>query len=182
MIGSQQAHVWTLRSRAEALDDLYFGPERECSPDSIQPVVSMRNGERQLVEMKWGFKFPARLVFNARSDNLTVSTFWSERLHQRCIVPASSMLEWEKTGADPRPKYRLSVKGRDVFGMASIWAPWRDPKTGQWENCFAVSHWIPTRSYQQFMTARPSYSNHANTRNGWKTQKTAASPAASPSR
>jgi putative SOS response-associated peptidase YedK len=22
--------------------------------------------------------------------------------------------------------------------MAGIWAPWRDPKTGKWENCFAV--------------------------------------------
>jgi putative SOS response-associated peptidase YedK len=54
------------------LDDLYFGPHRECAPGSMQPVVYMRNGERQLVEMKWGFKFPARLVFNARSDNLTV--------------------------------------------------------------------------------------------------------------
>lgn len=120
------------------LDDLYFGPQRECVPGSIQPVVYMRNGERQLVEMKWGFKFPARLVFNARSDNLTVSNFWRERLHQRRIIPASSMLEWQKTGKNPRPKYRLSVKGRHVLGMAGIWAPWRDPKTGQWDNCFTV--------------------------------------------
>jgi putative SOS response-associated peptidase YedK len=121
-----------------ALDDLYFGPQCECVPGSIQPVVYLRGSERQIVEMKWGFKFPARLVFNARSDNLTLSTFWRERLHQRCIIPASSMLEWQKTGAEPRPKYRLSVKGRHVFGMAGIWAPWCDPKTGKWENCFAV--------------------------------------------
>jgi putative SOS response-associated peptidase YedK len=78
------------------------------------------------------------LLFNARSDNLTTSPFWKERLNQRCIVPAGSMLEWKKTVTGPRPKYRLSVKGRHVLGMAGIWGPWQNPKTGQWEDTFAI--------------------------------------------
>jgi putative SOS response-associated peptidase YedK len=120
------------------LDDIYFGADKECAPGSIQPVICMKNGERVIVEMRWGFKFPDRLAFNARSDKLTVSPFWKERLMQRCIVSASSMLEWQKTGTGPRPKYRLSVKGRHVLGMAGIWAPWKNPKTGQWEDTFAI--------------------------------------------
>jgi putative SOS response-associated peptidase YedK len=99
----------------------------------------MRNGERQIGEMRWGFKLPDRLVFNARSDSLTTSDFWNARLNNRCIVPASSILEWQKTpGNEPRPKYRLSVKGRHVLGMAGLWAPWKNPKTDKWENTFAV--------------------------------------------
>jgi putative SOS response-associated peptidase YedK len=120
------------------LGDCFFGADKECAPGSIQPVIFMREGERQLGEMKWGFRFPYRLAFNARSDKLTTSPFWKERLTQRCIVPASSMLEWKKTGAEPRPKYRLSAKGRQVFGMAALWAPWKNPKTGQWEDTFAI--------------------------------------------
>jgi putative SOS response-associated peptidase YedK len=119
------------------LDDIYFGAGLECAPGSVQPVIYMKDGERQVGEMKWGFKLPGRLVFNARSDNLT-SKFWKDRLHNRCIVPAGSMLEWKKTAPLPRPKYRLSVKGRHVLGMAGIWGPWQNPKTGKWENTFAI--------------------------------------------
>ena len=120
------------------LDDLYFGSDKECAPGSIQPVVYMKDGDRQLGEMRWGFKFPDRLAFNARADNLVTSPFWKDRLSRRCIVPAGSMLEWKKTATGPRPKYRLSIKGRHVFGMAGLWAPWKNPKTNQWEDTFAI--------------------------------------------
>jgi putative SOS response-associated peptidase YedK len=97
-----------------------------------------KDGARRVGEMRWGFKLPDRLLFNARSDNLTTSPFWKERLNQRCIVPAGSMLEWKKTGTGPRPKYRLSVKGRHILGMAGIWGPWKNPKTDKWEDTFAI--------------------------------------------
>jgi putative SOS response-associated peptidase YedK len=48
------------------------------------------------------------------------------------------MLEWKKTTTGPKPKYRLSVKGRHVFGMAGLWGAWKNPKTGQWEDTFAI--------------------------------------------
>ena len=120
------------------LDDIYFGANVECAPGSVQPVIFMRDGERQIGEMRWGFKLPDRLVFNARSDKLTTSDFWNARLSNRCIVPASSMLEWKKTGTGPRPKYRLSVKGRHILGMAGLWAPWKNSKTDKWEDTFVI--------------------------------------------
>jgi len=135
--GQKQRIAEAFHVRVE-LDDAYFAAGTECAPGSIQPVVYMKDGERVAGEMRWGFKFPDRLVFNARSDNLTASAFWKERLGQRCIVPASSMLEWKKTGAGPKPKYRLSVKGRHVFGMAGLWGPWKNPRTGMWEDTFAI--------------------------------------------
>jgi putative SOS response-associated peptidase YedK len=51
---------------------------------------------------------------------------------------AGSFFEWKKTAPEPRPKYRLSVKGRHILGMAGVWQPWQNPKTGQWENTFAI--------------------------------------------
>jgi putative SOS response-associated peptidase YedK len=107
-------------------------------PRLIQPVIYMRDGIREIGEMRWGFKFADRLAFNARADKLTASPSWKERLSRRCIVPASSMFEWEKNAPVPKPKYRLTVKRRPIFGMAGIWSPWNNPKTGQWEDTFAI--------------------------------------------
>jgi putative SOS response-associated peptidase YedK len=122
-----------------ALDDVYFGPGQECSPGSIQPVIYIENNLREIGEMRWGFKLPDRLLFNARSESIVSSKFWKEMLSKRrCIVPAGSFFEWKKTGPEPRPKYRLTVKGRNVLGMAGIWSPWINPKTGLWENTFAI--------------------------------------------
>jgi putative SOS response-associated peptidase YedK len=75
------------------LDDLYFGEGVECAPGSVQPVIYMQGGERQVGEMRWGFKLPDRLLYNARSATLATSSFWKERLHNRCIVPASSFFD-----------------------------------------------------------------------------------------
>jgi len=122
-----------------ALDDVYFSPGQECSPGSIQPVIYIENDLREVGEMRWGFKLPDRLLFNARSESIVSSKFWKEMLsRRRCIVPAGSFFEWRKTGPEPRPKYRLSAKGRNVLGMAGIWSPWINPKTGQWEKTFAI--------------------------------------------
>jgi putative SOS response-associated peptidase YedK len=120
------------------LDDIYFVAGTECAPGSIQPVIYLKDGERQVGEMRWGFKLPDRLLFNARSDSVATAPFWRERLHNRCIVPAGSFFEWEKTAPEPRPKYRLAAKGRNVLGMAGLWGPWQNPKTAQWEDTFAI--------------------------------------------
>jgi putative SOS response-associated peptidase YedK len=30
------------------------------------------------------------------------------------------------------------VPGRDYFGIAAVWAPWKNPKTDQWEKTFST--------------------------------------------
>jgi putative SOS response-associated peptidase YedK len=121
------------------LEDFYFSPGTEAAPGSIQPVIYMKSGLREVAEMRWGFKLPDRLVFNARSESIADSPFWKDMLSKRrCIVPAGSFFEWKKAAPEPRPKYKLSVKGRLVLGMAGVWQPWINPKTGSWEDTFAI--------------------------------------------
>ena len=52
---------------------------------------------------------------------------------QRTSGPANQL-----RGREPKPKYRLAAKGRNVLGMAAIWGPWQNPRTGQWEDTFAI--------------------------------------------
>lgn len=122
-------------------EDLYLEPDDDIAPGSIQPVVLINeDGERQLELMRWGFKLPDRLLFNARSEAIDTAKFWKGSfLQRRCIVPADSFYEWQKNRKGKKPKYEFEVAHRQPFGMAGVWAPWKNPRTGQLENTFAIT-------------------------------------------
>lgn len=123
------------------LEDLYLEPEEDIAPGYVQPVVFTNdNGERQIGMMRWGFKLPDRLLFNARSEGIERAAFWKDSfLRRRCIVPADAIFEWQRApkGAK-KPKYEIVVPGREPFGMAGVWKLWKNPKTDQWEHTFAI--------------------------------------------
>ena len=54
------------------LDELNLHPEEDIAPGSVQPVIFENDGERQIEMMRWGFKLPDRLLFNARSEGSTL--------------------------------------------------------------------------------------------------------------
>jgi putative SOS response-associated peptidase YedK len=121
------------------LEEEDFGETFDAAPGSIQPVVMTDAGERSLSLMRWGFKLPDRLLFNVRSEGVTTAEFWKEKFAEnRCIVPASSYFEWQDCDTKPKPKYEIEVPGREYFGIAGVWAPWKNPKTEQWEKTFST--------------------------------------------
>ncbi len=122
------------------LEELYLDPEDDIGPGSVQPVVLTNDeGERQIEIMRWGFKLPDRLLFNARSEGIDAAKFWGERFRTgRCIVPADAFFEWVKAAKGPKPKYEFAVRDREPFGMAGLWSSWKNPKTDKWEDTFAV--------------------------------------------
>jgi putative SOS response-associated peptidase YedK len=123
------------------LDELDLCPDDDIAAGSIQPVVSInQDGERQLELMRWGFKLPDRLLFNARSEGIETSKFWKDAfLKGRIIVPADAIFEWkEMPKGQKKPKYEFTVTGQEPFGMAGLWKLWKNPKTDQWERTFAV--------------------------------------------
>jgi putative SOS response-associated peptidase YedK len=122
------------------LDELYLDTQDDIAPGSTQPVVIENpEGERQIEMMRWGFKLPDRFLFNARSEGVQTSRFWKESFRQRrCLVPADSFYEWRKVKSGKKPKYEFEIVGRQPFGMAGIWAPWKNPKNGEIEHTFAI--------------------------------------------
>lgn len=123
------------------LEELYLEADEDAAPGSMQAVVAVNGeGERQIELMRWGFKLPERMLFNARSEGIESANFWKEAFGQRrCIVPADAFFEWEKAAkASRKPKYEFTVRGREPFGMAGLWSLWRNQKTGEWERTFAV--------------------------------------------
>jgi len=124
-----------------SLDEIDLAPEDDIAPGSVQPVVSITpEGERQIELMRWGFKLPDRLLFNARSEGIAAAKFWKDAfLTGRIIVPADGIFEWkEMPKGQKKPKYEFTLPGQKPFGMAGVWKLWKNPKTDRWERTFAV--------------------------------------------
>lgn len=111
-------------NRAVALE-----PKDAIFPGHMAPVVRRaQDGERELVELSWGFVLPQpgkapRRVTNTRDDKMQ-SAFWRDSVRKRrCLVPVSSFCEpnadvkpatWNwfaLAGEDPRP----------LFAFAGLW-------------------------------------------------------------
>jgi putative SOS response-associated peptidase YedK len=123
------------------LEDLYLEPEDDIAPGSIQPVVlTNESGEREVALMRWGFKLPDRHLFTARSEGIDKSRFWKDSFQQRrCIVPADAIFEWQEVERGrKKPKYEVVIPGREPFGIAGVWKPWKNLRTDRWERTFAV--------------------------------------------
>ena len=95
--------------------------EGEVRPGVMAPIIVIGN---ILVEGRWGFsKWDGKgLVFNARLENVLSSSFFSPHLERgRCLVPATSYLEWEH-GPDGRRgrKYQIGASDGGMLFMAGL--------------------------------------------------------------
>ena len=127
------AEAFQVRTSLEGVD---FEEDNDAAPGSVQPVVMMNEvGERDLSLMKWGFRLPdGKFFFNVRSEGVATANFWKDKFKDhRCIIPASSYFEWQDVETKPKPKYEVVVPGREYFGIAGVWSPWKNPKTDLWE-------------------------------------------------
>lgn len=123
------------------MEEADFAPGDDLRPQSMQPVIYLDDdGERRIEMMRWGFKLPDRLLFNARSEGIAQANFWKVAfLSGRAIAPGDAIFEWkEMPKGQKKPKYEITIPGQEPFGMAAVWKLWKNPKTAQWERTFAI--------------------------------------------
>lgn len=132
------------------LEEIFFEPGDDIAPDSVQPVVLVNeDDERQIELMRWAFRVPKRLLFNARSEEIAETPFWKESFEKRrCIIPADAIFEWQDVKNGRKPKYEFVLPGREPFGMAAVWKLWKNPKIDRWERTFAVLTGAPNELMQ----------------------------------
>ena len=105
-------------------------------PGYQAPVVRQAaDGERELVQMTWGFvllqqgKAPRR-VTNVRDDKIKSSAFWRGSFEERrCLVPATSFCE-PNGDVKPATWHWFALKGaspRPLFAFAGIWRTYNGP-------------------------------------------------------
>ena len=104
-------------------------------PNYVAPVVRQAtDGDRELVNMNWGFVLPQpgkapRRVTNVRDDK-AMTGFWRESMEKRrCLVPASAFCEPDGN-VKPATWNWFALKGDDprpLFAFAGIWRRHRGP-------------------------------------------------------
>ena len=95
----------------------------EVFPGDVAAVIaSNRKLEPQAFGMKWGYQLPdGKLIFNARSETAAQKAMFADGMRQRrCLVPADSYYEWQKTGQG-KQKYEIAPSCLDGFFLAGIY-------------------------------------------------------------
>ncbi len=96
-------------------------------PDQMAPVVRSVDGERELIQMRWGFPPPPKVgnqpVTNVRNISSPFWRTWLKPQH-RCLVPLTSFSEYKDTKPRKTPVWFALNKNRPLAAFAGIWRPW----------------------------------------------------------
>lgn len=96
-------------------------------PDQMAPVIRNHEGERELIQMRWGFPPPPKVgnhpVTNVRN---VASPFWRAWLkpQYRVLVPLTSFSEYKDTKPKKTPVWFALNEERPLAAFAGIWRPW----------------------------------------------------------
>lgn len=110
------------------------------APGMVAPVLRAHG----FTDMRWGFTpgwsktDSGTDIINARSETLLEKpSFKKAFLQQRCLVPANGFYEWDKSRKPSLP-YDIHFENNASFAFAAIWDQWKDRKTGEVKETFAL--------------------------------------------
>jgi putative SOS response-associated peptidase YedK len=142
MCGRYNVHddPWLQTLLRELGVDARLPARSNIAPTEPVPVVVDIDGRRELHEMRW-WLVPSWApevssqysMFNAKSETLATSkAFRGPLRHRRCILPASSFIEWTAGNGKRQPWLIRPVGGAIAF--AGLWDVW-DRDGGHLESC-----------------------------------------------
>jgi putative SOS response-associated peptidase YedK len=103
------------------------------APTESVPIIMEQDGHRECHLARWWLtpswssgpdtKFS---MFNARAENLESSRAYKGPFHhKRCIIPASSFIEW-KTEQGAKQPYEILRQDDQPISMAGLWDCWNE--------------------------------------------------------
>ena len=137
---------------AEVRDPAAFadlGPRYNVAPTQPIAVVVQREDGRVVELHRWGLvpAFAKSLSIgsrhiNARAETIaTTPAFRASFAKRRCIIPADGFYEWRREGSGKgsrKQPFLIHAADDRPLAFAGVWAPWKDPATGEWVLSAAV--------------------------------------------
>ena len=167
-------NLYSMTATREALGKLFrvsrnrmaaIEPKSAIFPSNDAAVVRRADdGQRELVELSWGFVLPQKglapkRVTNVRDDKVRSSSFWKGSFNERrCLIPVTSFSE--PKGRSPATWHWFALKGdeeRRLFAFAGIWRSFHGPlkKDGEAVDIDVFS-FMTTRPNKLVATVHPS--------------------------
>lgn len=124
-----------VRALFDVQSGLNLRPRYNVAPTDEVPVLRLREGERELVTMRWGLvpfwakdrKGAAKMI-NARADTAAEKPAFREAFaRRRCLVPADGFYEWQTEGKAKLP-WRITMPDGAPFAFAGLWEYWKSPE------------------------------------------------------
>lgn len=125
-----------------------FKPRYNIAP--TQPVAVVRlepdTSTRTLVMLRWGlipsWAKDSRIgnqCINAKAETVAEKpAFRSSFSKRRCLVIADGFYEWKPERQHKQPFY-ISMKDRQPFAFAGLWARWEPPEADPIESCTTIT-------------------------------------------
>jgi putative SOS response-associated peptidase YedK len=127
---SPMCNLYSMTAAREAILRLFRISENRAAAivprDAFFP--GQAHGERELVQMSWGFVLPQpgrapRRVTNTRDDKARTSSFWRDSFERRrCLVPVTCFAEPKEV--TPATWHWFALNGEDrrpLFAFAGLW-------------------------------------------------------------
>ena len=138
---------------------IHSRPRYNIAPTQKAPVILAKpDGTFATPEIRWGWTVPWHQgpLINTPGETILPDPNFSERAHQRCLVPADGFYEWEKAGAARTP-IRFTKPDSRPFCFAGLWDiatthPHGQPVT---EMSFLILTTIPNKSVGRFHNRMP---------------------------
>lgn len=112
-------------------------PHYNVSPVHEVPVVLLRDGQRLVERMIWGFVPMGAKDMNSvfryktyavKSEGILDKPALRTALRsQRCIIPVNGFYEWKNLESGKRPFY-IRTTTHELFGLAGLYGEWTDPE------------------------------------------------------
>lgn len=102
-------------------------------PSQILPVITNRNGQKQVEPMVWGYipswaKDAKRPVINARVETILEKPYFKGPIKRnRCLVPASGFYEWQATSNGKKQPFYFKPTNDEYLALAGIYSLWEAP-------------------------------------------------------
>lgn len=108
-----------------------FRPNYNLSPTQDAPIVLVREGEKTIDLMRWGYippwekEFKTKLsTINAKAETILESKLYKNAiLKRRCVVPLSGFIEWKRDGEIKRP-FCIYRNDKSIMSFAGIFGIW----------------------------------------------------------
>ena len=127
--------------------DLDYQPRLNIAPhQGILTICLNHQGNQETSRMYWGFIpfwtkdfHTAHKSINARSETLHIKPYFRQAFKTgRCLIPATSFYEWEKTPQAKIP-YRFFMPNHKLFAFAGLWNTWQDKEGTLLNTCTIIT-------------------------------------------